>query len=219
MALGIGSLILAAIEAAAVAANFSYVLGFAAFAINNFFAYFTIQSALAAIVMFVTSAVIDFHRDRDPAWLDVLRTLVTTYIVVSGIVFALIVIQSQSQNYHIEVPVSDQVLHFWIPALALVDWLIDPRKARLSFRLVGWVVVYPIVWGVFTLIRGPLVGWYPYFFLDARQVTIGEMVLYCGICIAFIAGIGALLIWATHLRLGLPWRDDGLAEVRERLEA
>jgi hypothetical protein len=56
------------------------------------------------------------------------------------------------------------------------------------------------------------VGWYPYFFLDARQVSgPGETVFYCLIIVAIITGIAALLTWITRLKriprhLLPPWR-------------
>ncbi|GAA3888437.1 hypothetical protein GCM10022381_32910 [Leifsonia kafniensis] len=201
---GIGRLVLACAGAIGLIGNFDYVLGFKTFGANNFFSYFTIQSAIAAVVMFVLAAIVAFRRREDPPWLDVLRTLVTTYIIVSGIVFALMVVESSSRAYRIDVPWSDQVLHFWIPAFALLDWLFDPHKNRMRWHLVGWVVIYPLVWGAFTLVRGAQVGWYPYFFLDGSQVSLAETVGYCLLCLAIITGVTALLVSTSRLRLS-PW--------------
>jgi hypothetical protein len=201
---GICRLVLACAGAVGLIANFDYVLGFKTFGANNFFSYFTIQSAIAAVVMFVLAALVAFRRSEDPPWLDVLRTLVTTYIIVSGIVFALMVIESSSRAYRIDVPWSDQLLHFWIPAFALLDWLFDPHKNRMRAHLIGWVVIYPLAWGAFTLIRGAQVGWYPYFFLDSSQVSLAEMVGYSVLCLAIITGVTALLVGTSRLRLS-PW--------------
>ncbi|MGO4103428.1 Pr6Pr family membrane protein [Leifsonia sp. YAF41] len=201
---GIGRLVLACAGVVGLIGNFDYVLGFKSFGANNFFSYFTIQSAMAAVVMFTLAAIVAFRRREDPPWLDVLRTLVTTYIIVSGIVFAVMVVESSSRAYRIDVPWSDQLLHFWIPAFALLDWLFDPHKNRMRWRLLGWVVIYPLVWGVFTLIRGAQVGWYPYFFLDGSQVSVAETVIYCLMCLAIIVGVTALLVATSRLRLS-PW--------------
>lgn len=201
---GIGRLLLAAVQVFALVGNFDYVLGFATFATDNFFSYFTIQSAMAAVVMFVIGAVFAFRTPEDPHWLDLLRTLVTTYIIVSGIVFALMVIQSNTREYRIDVPWSDQVLHFWVPAFALLDWLFDPHKARVSWRVLRWVALYPLVWGAYTFARGASVGWYPYFFLDSAQVNPVEMVLYCAMCLLIIVGIAATLTATTRVHLS-PW--------------
>ena len=205
---GLSRLVLAGAGIVGLIGNFDYVLGFKTFGANNFFSYFTIQSALAAVVMFVLAALVAFRRGEDPPWLDVLRTLVTTYIIVSGIVFALMVVDSSSRAYRIDVPWSDQVLHFWIPAFALLDWLFDPHKNRMRWRLLGWVVIYPLVWGVFTLIRSAQVGWYPYFFLDSSQVSLAETLGYSLICLAIIIGVTALLVGTSRLRLSPWWTPD-----------
>jgi len=199
-AFGVARLILAGVAIVALIGYYDYVLGFATFAISNFFSYFTVQSGMAAVVVFITAAVVAFRLPADPEWLDKLRAMVTTYILVSGIVYAIIVVQSSTVSYQIEVPWSSQLLHFWVPVVALVDWLIDPYKARLSWQYLIWVLVFPILWLVFTLIRGPIVGWYPYFFLDSGQVSgPAETVFYSLIVIGIITGIAALLTGATHL--------------------
>lgn len=197
---GIGRLVLAVAGVVGLIGNYEYVLLFPTFAAYNVFTYFTVQSAIAAVVAFVLGAIVAFRRERDPQWLDVFRALVTTYILVSGIVFLTIVIQSSSRDYSIEVPWPSQVLHFYIPSIALMDWLTDTGKARLSWRLLRWILPYPIAWGAFTLVRGSVLGWYPYFFLDPAQVSGPlETVMYCLIAVLLFMGIAALLVATSRL--------------------
>ncbi|MBG6213388.1 MAG: Pr6Pr family membrane protein [Cryobacterium sp.] len=211
-AFGLARLGLAAGGLVALIGYFRYTLGVTTFAITNFFSYFTVQSAIASVFVFVTAAVVALRRPTDPAWLDMLRAMVTTYILVSGVVYGIIVWQSSGANYSIEVPWSSQLLHFVIPLCALIDWIVDPFKARLPWKYLGWAIVFPVFWLVFTLLRGPIVGWYPYFFLDARQVSgPGETVFYCLITVGIITGIASLLTWLTRIRrmprhLLAPWR-------------
>jgi hypothetical protein len=197
---GVGRLLLAAAGIIGLIGNYEYVLLFPTFAPFNVFTYFTVQSAIAAVVAFVLGAIVAFRHERDPHWLDFFRALVTTYILVSGIVFLTIVIQSSSMDYTMEVPWPSQVLHFYIPAVALLDWLTDTGKARLSWRFLRWVMPYPIAWGIFTFIRGPIVGWYPYFFLDPAQVSGPlETLMYCLIAVALFLGIAAVLVATSRL--------------------
>ena len=206
---GVGRLLLAAAGIVGLIGNYEYVLLFPTFAAYNVFTYFTVQSAIAAVVAFVLGAIVAFRRESDPQWLDLFRALVTTYILVSGIVFLTIVIQSSSRDYSMEVPWPSQVLHFYIPAIALLDWLTDTGKARLSWRFLRWVLPYPLAWGLFTLVRGSYVGWYPYFFLDPAQVSGPlETVLYCLVAVVLFLGIAAVLVATSRLS----WRP----RVRDR---
>jgi hypothetical protein len=196
--LGVFRVLIAAIEIVALVGNFEYVLGFRFFATANFFSYFTIQTAMLAVVTLVIAAGFALFTPFDPAWLGILRTMVTVYLLVSGVVFGLIVVQASTRDYRVDVPWSDALLHFVVPALAVVAWSSDSVIAvnpRVPWSTVGWVLVYPSVWLVFTLFRGADVGWYPYFFLDEAQVGgfVG-VALYCVLVVGIFLVITAVLV-------------------------
>lgn len=204
--LGVFRLAIAALEIAALIGNFQYVRGFRLFATANFFSYFTVQSAFAAVVTLGIAGVFALTTARDPAWLGVLRTMVTVYVLVSGIVFAIIVAQASTRDYRVEVPWSDTVLHFVVPALAVIAWTTDSVLAanpRVPWSTAGWVLVFPTIWLVYTQFRGADIGWYPYFFLDEAQVggPIG-VVVYCLLVVAIFLVLTAALV-AVNRRL---WR-------------
>ena len=196
--LGVFRLLIAALEVVALIGNFQYVLGFRLFATANFFSYFTVQSAFAAVATLAIAAAFALLTPRDPEWLGILRTMVTVYVLVSGIVFAVIVAQASTRDYRMEVPWSDTVLHFVVPALALIAWTTDAIMAvnpRVPWSTVGWVLVFPSIWLVYTLFRGADVGWYPYFFLDEAQVDgpVG-VALYCLLVLVIFVSLTAGLV-------------------------
>lgn len=199
VALGIFRLTLAAVEIVALYGNFNYVLGFSSFATGNFFSYFTIQSAMLAVVMLVIAGVIAIKWHSDPPWLGVMRTITVCYLLVSGIVFAVIVLQASTRSYRVDVPWSDTLLHFVVPVLALIAWAVDaaisPRSAPMPWSALFWVLPFPSVWLVFTLIRGADVGWYPYFFLDSTQVggPLG-IAFYCVLVLCIFLAVTAMLV-------------------------
>ena len=201
--LGVFRLLVAALEVIALIGNFEYVLGFRFFATTNFFSYFTVQSAFLAVITLTIAGIFALATARDPAWLGVVRTMVTVYLLVSGIVFGLIVVQASTRDYRVDVPWSDTLLHFVVPALAVVAWTADSIIAvnpRVPWSTVGWVLVYPTIWLAYTLARGADVGWYPYFFLDEAQVggAVG-VAIYCALVLAIFvtltAGLVALNRW------------------------
>jgi hypothetical protein len=72
------------------------------------------------------------------------------------------------------------VLHRVIPVVMVADWLIDPPRAALELRRALIWLVYPLLFAAYSLMRGPIVGWYPYPFLDPAQVGgYGVVALYC----------------------------------------
>jgi hypothetical protein len=215
-AVGLVRLLGAAVCATALVARFIWGLGTVTFTPSNFFAYLTIQSNIAFAVVTVVAAVIALRIPRDPSWLTTARAVVLSCTVSAGVVYAFIVQQAGVRGVPIDVPWSDQVLHFWLPALAILDWAASPGRGRAHWRTVPIVLGYTLAWGVLTLIRGPIVGWYPYFFLDPSQVgSVGEFLLFSGVALvafgALSAGIVALgRIRPLLSRLPERWKDAAL---------
>ncbi|GAA1767561.1 Pr6Pr family membrane protein [Agromyces humatus] len=212
--LGVFRLLVAVLEVVALVGNFQYVLGFRFFATVNFFSYFTVQSAFAAVITLIVAGVYALAAPRDPPWLGIVRTMVTVYVLVSGIVFGIIVAQASTRDYRVDVPWSDTLLHFVVPALAVVAWTADSIIAvnpRVPWTTVGWVLVYPSIWLAYTLARGADVGWYPYFFLDDAQVggAVG-VAFYCALVLAIFVGLTAGLVAINRLL----WRQA--RRVRDR---
>ncbi len=207
-AFGVARILVALTGVVALAGDFNYSLGSNPLAIANFFSYFTVQSAMLAVVMFVTGGVYALRDRVDPLWFDMVRVLVTVWIVVSGIVFAVILVEGTLRGVPVWAPWSSQLLHFWIPAYAIVDWLIAPGR-DVPWRTVGFILVFPAVWVVFTMIRGSYVHWYPYFFLDPVLVSFPfEFSLYLLMIVVIFTGVTAALIGISRL--------PRLEELRER---
>lgn len=196
--LGVFRFAVAAIEIVALVGNFEYVLGFRLFATANFFSYFTVQSAFLAVAVLLVAGAFALFTDHDPPWLGIVRTMVTVYVIVSGIVFALIVSQASTFAYRIEVPWSDTLLHFVVPVLVIVAWTVDSVLAvnpPVPWSTLGWVLAYPVVWLAFTLVRGADLGWYPYFFLDEAQVGGWVGVLIgCLVCLVIFLALTAVFV-------------------------
>ena len=181
-------------------ARFIWGLGSATFTAGNFFAYLTMQSNIAFMVVCVVGCIVALRSGADPPWLTNLHALVLTWILVAGVVFAILVQQAGARGFTLEVPWSDQVLHFWLPAFALVEWAVSTGRGRAQWRMLFVTIGYPVVWGIITLVRGAVVGWYPYFFLDPDQVgDPAEFVLYSTLALSTFAVVGTGVIALTRL--------------------
>lgn len=203
---------------AALAGHLVYSLGSGPTALPNFFSYFTMHSAIAATVLWFVGGVIALRSVEDPRWLVTLRLLVTTNQLVSGVVYTVIVWESMSRGLSIQVPISSQLLHYWLPAFAIADWLVSPGRPQPRWIALVFVPIFPLAWGLFTMVRGDLVGWYPYFFLDPFQVTTPELLEYCGGVLAFIVLVASILLGLGRV-LPRPSRGAARSGAQERLEA
>jgi len=135
--------------------------------VSNFLSFFTIQSNLIAAVALAWLAL------RPAAGLpslarDQLRSSTVLYMSVTGVVFALLLSGLQEQ-LQVTIPWVDNVLHRLIPVLLVADWILDPPSPRLTLGSALVALVFPLAWLTYTLIRGAVVDWYPYPFLDPAQ--------------------------------------------------
>ena len=181
-------------------ARYQWGVGSATFRAGNFFGYLTIQSNIAFVISSVLAGVLAWRLARDPAWLNTVRAAVLACTVSSGAIYVVIVQQSAAVGLAITVPWSDVLLHFVIPPLAIAEWILSPGRGRARWITPLLAVGFTVGWGIVTLIRGAIVGWYPYFFLDPNQVSIGQLALLCGIALAFFAGVASGVVGLSRLR-------------------
>jgi hypothetical protein len=136
----------------------------------NMLFYFTIQSN---IIIAVTTLLLAIRVRR---WSPVFRYFWLAGIV--GILITAIVYHAVlAKNAHFTAvgAVADQLLHTVVPALALTGWLVFGPRNRFTWALVGLSLVHPAVWLTITLLRGALIDWYPYPFIDVSQIGYGRM--------------------------------------------
>jgi hypothetical protein len=158
----------------------------------NFFGYFTMQSNIATLVVLLAAAIYGFRGRRQPPGLELARGCVTTYIVIVGIVYNLLL---SGLEGGVTLAWANTVLHVVLPIYAALDWILFADRGPLPWRRFWIVLVYPLVWLAVVLVRGATDGWVPYPFLDPGQ-GYGVVALYAvGIAVAF-AAVGAG-VWAV----------------------
>ena len=177
----------------------------------NFFSFFTIDSNLGTIVVGLVGAFyLITRKGGDPAWFNNFRAAIVTYMVVTGVVYNLL-LRGIELPQGTTVPWSNEILHVVAPAYLLIDWLLAPGRTPLTYRAVWGIVIFPIVWGVYTLIRGPITPdevfgqpfWYPYPFMNPNTSPNGYFsVAFYIILIAAVIGLTAVgTVWVSKKKL------------------
>lgn len=168
---------------------------------ENFFAYLTVQSNCVLVIVLVLGAGLAFFRPSDPRWFSVALALVLTWTITAGLAFALIVWQAGIRGIRVDVPWSDHLLHFWLPACTAIAWVLTPGHRGVPWWVVPTSLTFPLAWGGVTMWRGPAVGWYPYYFLDPRQISgPPEFLLTSAVALAIFAGVASVLVIVSRIR-------------------
>jgi hypothetical protein len=138
-------------------------LGHPGFSAVDYFSFFTELSNLFAAVILLIGAMRPALR-RSPTF-ELLRGASVLYILTTGIVYAVLL-----SGKHVPIPWVNTVLHQVMPVVVALDWLIDPPSSPLALpRAVLWWMAFPALYILYTLVRGPLAHWYPYFFVNPHH--------------------------------------------------
>lgn len=177
--------------------------------IVNFFSFFTILSNALAALALLAGAWLSVTRRVDPEAYQLIRACVVTYMATTFVVYNLL-LREISLDQATTVPWSNEILHVWAPLYLVVDWLLAPGRRPIEWGRLWTIAIFPIVWAVYSMIRGAVVGWYPYPFLDPNiepGVGYGGVAVYIIAIAAFILLVGAGIIAVS--RTPWPYRPAG----------
>lgn len=187
----------------------------------NFFSFFTVESNILTVAVFLIGAVLLIRSaDPDPLWFGVGRAAVTAFMATTGIVYNTL-LRGVEVSEGATLGWSNEIVHVIGPILIVLDWLFAPGRRALEWKHIWVVVTFPVVWAIYTMIRGPFVddptqavlnpdyagGWYPYPFLNPANSELGyvSVAFYVVLIAAVIGGVGAAVIWVSrHGRWPLP---------------
>lgn len=166
--------------------------------VPNFFSFFTIQSNVIALVMLLLSALIGLRGGELSRAMEMWRGGAVAWMATTGIVVVLL-LSNLNADLQLTEPWVDTVLHQVMPIVMVLDWLMAPPRFRLDFRQALVWAAYPLLYCAYSLIRGPIVDWYPYPFLDPGQSGgYWAVAAYSvGIAVGFV-GLIWLVVWAGN---------------------
>ncbi|WP_114792305.1 Pr6Pr family membrane protein [Niabella yanshanensis] len=156
----------------------------------RFFSYFTILTNIAVAIYF-TTLLFDGRITRVKG----LLSAITVYIVIVGLVY-------QVALRHIWDPQGlqkwvDELLHSVIPLGALVYWSLFEKKGIRYTQIFAWSI-YPLAYLLFTLIRGNSSGFYPYPFLNVKEIGMQQTLMNALIILALFMAISFIFVFINR---------------------
>ena len=119
-------------------------------------------------------------------------------MVVTGIVFS-VLLSGLPADVLTAVPWDNVVLHYLVPVWFALDWLLAPPTPPVPFRTALPWLLYPLAYVTYSLVRGPVVDWYPYPFLDPANDGYGAVaVTSVGIAVVVVALTWLLTRWGAR---------------------
>lgn len=147
----------------------------------NFFSYFTILANLFAGLFLIYFGITNASSAKS----QVVRGAVTLYMLMTGVIFA--VLLSGLENVRLTaVPWNNLILHYVMPIYVVLDWLLSPPRKAIARKAIWLWISFPIAYVVYTLIRGDIVSWYPYPFLNPATGSYLQVFVTSAVLAVFI---------------------------------
>jgi hypothetical protein len=138
----------------------------------EYFSYFTIQTSLIAIVTLSVAGWFSWNGRPETRVLNIVRLSTVTFTVVVTLVYNLLLRglpDAAADGAYVWPVLPNEILHVWAAIFMLIDWMLSSRRINLRVRTIFWVLLFPLAWLVYSIIRGLMVNWWPYWFINPNE--------------------------------------------------
>ncbi|MDP3736108.1 MAG: Pr6Pr family membrane protein [Hyphomonadaceae bacterium] len=163
------------------------------FAVWRYLGFFTILTNIWCTILMTNAAIRPASRNGR---LQRSELAAATAIVIVGIVYSIAL--RDTWNPQGWAAVADHLLHDISPIAFAVFWLLRPHGG-LNWRDAALCVIWPVIYGVYALVRGSIDGWYAYWFLDPSAMELTQLLQTALALIVGFAAVGLVLITADRL--------------------
>jgi hypothetical protein len=180
----------------------------------EYFAYFSIDSAIFAGFVLLLGGLSLLQGKDETARMHTFRLIATVSMIIVGVVYHALLgdaaVDPRDIGYNWPV-LPNLVIHTWAPIAIVIDYLISIKGHKPGVKTAWWVVVYPLAWLGFSLVRGSLDGWWPYWFINpGSEGGVVGMITYIFIIAAAFIALGFVMLGArlAFMKLLLPDRNS-----------
>ncbi|CAB4823605.1 unannotated protein [freshwater metagenome] len=163
--------------------------------------YFTILSNL---IVAIVLTLLFLRPGRDSKIMRVLRLDTLLMIIITGVIYNLLLgpgVSHEGWDFF-----SNGLQHVITPILTVLVWLIVGPRRWINLKVIALSLIIPILWAAFALVRGAVIGAYPYSFLDVATKGLTSV----------LAFIGVIMVAAIILALVLMGIDAAISSLSRR---
>lgn len=167
---------------------------------TEYFAYFTITSSLLTAIVLTLSAIQIFRGVAETKLMSLSRLTMAVSMVIVGVIYNALLRggDPDPRDVGYEWPqIPNEILHTYVPILIFIEWLLTRTTIALKINQAFWVLIYPLGWLAFSITRGLIQGWWPYWFIDP-QYGIGTQATWIGVIAAMFSVLALAFIPAQR---------------------
>lgn len=160
--------------------------------IIQIFSYFTILTTLMLAIAY--SFILLSPNSKPGKFFSQTSTLTGIAVYIGVITFIYELLLRDRWDLDGLMKLADILLHTVNPILFLIFWFVFVPKQHLPWLLAIYWLMYPLIYLIFILVRGEVVGVYPYHFINAVTLGYNKVIINClWILLAFLSFSGIFL--------------------------
>jgi hypothetical protein len=160
----------------------------------NFLSFFTIETNLliaVALTIFLTQPPAERFLSGHKV-----KSALVVYITIVGVVYEVLLRHLwHPQGMQL---LADTLLHDAIPLFYVLFWVVFVPNGSLHWSDPARWLVYPIVFFIYSMVRGVGFGVYPYPFIDAARLGFAQVLVNAAIFLAIFYGLGIGVTAVDH---------------------
>lgn len=164
---------------------------------GNFISFFTIECNLLVATALTWSILLP-HTSIGKFFSGTsVQTAIALYIFIVALVYNTVLrglFDLKGWGYFL-----DNMLHVVVPLLFVLYWAFFTPKKRLEWKDGLYWVIFPTFYLIYSMIRGAIIHWYPYPFLDADTYGYETVSVNVLVMIAAFLSAGIVLIWINRM--------------------
>ncbi|MCF8525588.1 MAG: Pr6Pr family membrane protein [Rhodoluna sp.] len=170
---------------------------------GEYFAYFSIVTAIVAGAFLVATGFGLVRNQEDSKRIEIARLSFTVAMIVVGVVYHLLLADAPGDvrdGDYVWPVLPNEVIHTYGPILIVIDYLLSHKAFQIKLRAALWVAVFPLTWLVFSVIRGLVTNWWPYWFINPNEEGgVPGMLTYIAAITSFFLILGFLVLGIKKL--------------------
>lgn len=161
----------------------------------EYFSYFTITSCILSGIVLLVAGLGVLRGKTEGKWLSIARLTMAASMVIVGVIYNLLLADAAPDPRDIGYDwpvVPNLIMHTYMPIIIFLEWLLSNTAFRLKLKQSLWVLIYPLTWLGFSLVRGSITDWWPYWFINPEN-GIGTVIQWIATISAFFIVLALLL--------------------------
>lgn len=159
---------------------------------TNFLSYFTIQTNIILAVLLLSAEIAPSSAIGQFARRPSTKTALLMYACVAGGVYIwMLKAIWRPSGWQLW---GDQILHYGVPALVVLDWIFLVRHGELAWRDALLWLAFPAIYSIYSLIHGYFSRFYPYPFLHVGEIGLQSALVNMTLLGTMFLALGGILI-------------------------